>query len=406
MKIEFLADDVVTMKDTTEDGKNIIRRWIKCSVNIINYLIELVDWRDVNPRNVNPKCPPVKSMKNTLSLDYRDIFHLLNRGLCISAKKCSVENVKDKKRITLELTDKQVHGLYDGAHSFFTILESVNDNSIYGEKHMLIEVVTGVEDILTDLARARNTSSKVHEKSFSNLEGKFDFIKDSLKDEDFYNSISFKDNDGELNVTYLIQILTTFNNKLSDRTIKTAYSTSSRCEEIYIKEFNANLDNEQKENVYYKLSPLYKDIFKFVDYVNINMPIIYNRNGYAAERGIFGKLKGIVYKPDGINLFFTEQTTNYKIPNSFIFPILAGMRCLYRENNDGMYEWIINPFKAFDDNSEFLITKVMGTYFDCGSSANELGKKLTLWTDCHKCIEDYLRIKELEARLAAATAII
>lgn len=55
----------------------------------------------------------------------------------------------------------------------------------------MLEVFTGVEDILFDLARSRNRSTQVKEKSLANLEGKFDFIKESLKNEEFFYDIAW-----------------------------------------------------------------------------------------------------------------------------------------------------------------------------------------------------------------------
>lgn len=301
------------------------------------------------------------------------------------------------------------HGIFDGGHSFKVLMDALNNSKIIGSKHVMLEVFTGVEDILFDLARSRNTSTQVKEKSLANLEGKFDFVKDALKNECFYDNISWVENDdGDITISYIIQILTAFNSKLEHKSIPKTYSGAGSCETAYLREYNKNKDN-MINNIYYKLTPLYSDIFKFVDYVLVLLPQIYNKNGYESESGNFGKLRGITYNPDFYPLLFSpnNKRTSYKIPNPLFFPILAAMRRLYKEDENGMYEWIINPKTVFDDISDKLVTKVMGYYFEKNRFVNEMGKSLGLWIDTYELVNAYLNdylkkaeIEELKRKLA------
>lgn len=339
-------------------------------------------------------------MRKTLNEDARDHFHLLNRGISISASRCSIKDIQDKKEVIIELEDMDSHGIFDGGHSFKVIEEAIIKSKIIGSKHVLLEVFTGVEDILFDLARSRNTSTQVKEKSLANLEGKFDFIKEGLKDECFFNNIAWVENDdGDISINYIIQVLTAFNKDLNHKSMPRTYSGSGSCETSYIKEFDKHIDDKQVDNVYYKLTPIYHDIFKLVDHVQVMFPIIYNKHGYESEKGNFGRLKGITYKQDYFSLLFTpgNKRTSYKIPNALFFPILAAMRQLYKEE-DGMYKWIVDPITAFDNLAEKLVIKVMGYYFDKQGFVNEMGKSLNLWIDTYDIVSSYLNeyLKELE----------
>lgn len=410
LTLTFVADDVATMKEKTDDGILRVRRWIKVNVDELSKVLKLEDWTEVNPREQNLNSKPAKAMKLTLTGDKRDIFHFLNRGISISVKDCSVKPIKDKKEVTLVLSKIDEHGIFDGGHSFKILIESVKKAKILGSKHVMLEVFTGVEDILFDLARSRNTSTQVKEKSLANLEGKFDFIKKSLQNQCFYNNISWVENDnGDISINYIIQILTAFNKDLTDKSMPKTYSGSGSCETAYIKEFDKNKDNDQINNIYYKLTPLYSDIFSFVDHILTQLPTIYNENGYLAEKGRFGSLRGITYKQDFYPLLFTPNnpTTSYKIPNAIFFPILGAMRQLYKEGDDGFFEWIIDPFTVFNDLAPKLVTKVMGYYFDKQGFVNEMGKSLGLWTDTYELVRAYLQehlktleIEELKRQLA------
>lgn len=400
LELKLLADDVATMKETQDDGITRIRRWVKINVKELENALILSNWTEVNPREQNLKSKTSKEMRAELIGNSRDIFHFLNRGISISALNCTVKNVKDKKEVTITLSNLDEHGIFDGGHSFKVLCDCLTKAKILETKHAMLEIFTGVEDILYDLARSRNTSTQVKEKSLANLEGKFDFIKDSLKNECFFSNISWVENDeGDISISYIIQILTAFNKNLNHKSMPRTYSSAGACEALYIKEFNSNKDN-LKNNIYYKLTPLYSDIFKFVDHVLVSLPTIYNKNGYESERGIFGKLRGITYKPDFFPLLFSQDNkkTSYKIPNSLFFPIIAAMRQLYKENENGMFEWIIDPITVFDSISEKLVTKVMGCYFEMSGYVNEVGKFLGIWIDTFELVNAYLNeyLKELE----------
>lgn len=405
--IKLNVEDAVTMTELSEDGKERVRSWIKVSIDELKKASILKEWTEVNPREQNLKAKPAKAMKNTLTSDERDIFHFLNRGISISALEC---HIGDNKEVTITLGDTEKHGVFDGGHTFKVLQDALENAKLLGLKHVMLEVFTGVEDILFDLARSRNTSTQVKEKSLANLEGKFDFLKDALEKECFYNNIAWVENDeGDISINYIIQILTTFNQKLEHKSMLKTYSGAGSCETSYIKEYDKNISNEQKNNIFYKLTPLYSDIFRLVDHILVKFPSIYNKNGYESQRGNFGKLKGITYNQDHFSLLFTpnNKKTSYKIPNPLFFPILAAMRQLYVEGESGMYEWIIDPIKAFDDLSDKLVTKVMGCYIDKNGAVNEVGKSLGLWIDTYEIVAAYLaeflkeqEILELKRKLA------
>lgn len=405
LEITLIAEDVATMKETNADGISRSRRWIKVSIEELEKALTLREWTEINPREQNLNLKPAKEMRKTLNEDSRDIFHYLNRGISLSVAECRVQNIKDKKEVYLKLSDIDEHGIFDGGHTIKVLFDALNKAEILDEKHVILEVFTGVEDILFDLARARNTSTQVKEKSIANLEGKFDFIKEALKNECFYDNISWTENEeGDISINFIIQVLTTFNHSLPHKSMRKTYSGAGSCETAYINEYNKNIRNNQLNNVYYKLTPLYNKIFEFLDHILYNFPVIYNKHGYESERGNFGKLKGITYKQDFFPLMFTENNKriSFKIPNSMYFPIMASMRQLYKEAPNGMYEWILDPIDVFEEISDKLVTKVMGVYFEKQGAVNEVGKTLSLWIDTYEIVSSYLKeqeIKELKKQI-------
>lgn len=393
LELTFSADDVSTMKEKIADGTFRIRRWVKINVQEFLNFEELTKWTEVNPRQQDLKSKPAKAMRATLTGEIEDIFHFLNRGISISVGECTVSNNKDKKTVKIKLLDKSKHGVFDGAHSMGVLIQVLKKSEIVGEKHVMLEILEGVEDILFDLARSRNTSTQVKEKSLANLEGKFDFIKEALKNESFYNNIMWVENgDGEITINFIIQVLTAFNQNLQHKAMIKTYSGAGSCETAYIKEYDRTIKNK-KDNNFYKMVPLYSDIFEFVDYVLVSLPKIHNKNGYYEGRGKFGGLKGVTKKVGYFPRLFAKQGgyMDYKIPHALYFPILAAMRQLYKEGDDGMYHWIIEPKKVFNEVGDNLVAKVMGCYFDKNGSVNEMGKSLNLWIDTYEIVRSYMK---------------
>ena len=99
----------------------------------------------------------------------------------------------------IEFDDNALHGNIDGGHTYKIICEHKDDSKI--DQYVQFEIMTGVEDIIEDLARARNTSVQVDEKSMAELANKFDPIKEGLEGMPFYNRIAFKQNQIEIDNT-------------------------------------------------------------------------------------------------------------------------------------------------------------------------------------------------------------
>lgn len=141
-----------------------------------------------NPRDQRLTSGVAQAIKE--SLESNDgYFHLKNRGIVISAKSCTYNN--KTKEVTINFTDDMLHGNIDGGHTYKIVCDHRNDNL---DQYVQFEVMTGVEDIIEQLAEARNTSVQVDEKSMAELKQKFDPIKEGLEGMSFYPRIAFKQN--------------------------------------------------------------------------------------------------------------------------------------------------------------------------------------------------------------------
>ncbi len=91
---------------------------------------------ETNPREQNLNSRVAKKIRDSfLSETSGQLFHLLNRGLLISAASVSFDNQKDE--ITIAMTNNQTHGVVDGGQ---------NQTLVTEPRFVTLEIMTGVED--------------------------------------------------------------------------------------------------------------------------------------------------------------------------------------------------------------------------------------------------------------------
>ena len=230
-----------------------------------------------NPRNQAMNTGVAKKIKASLLNTSEPNFYLLNRGMVISADTVHYDNNSGNLRISF--SDEDVHGDVDGGHTYKAILEKRN-NIEHGQQYVKLEILTGVEDIFQSLAAARTTSTQVQDKSIAELENRFDFIKETIKNEVFSNNVYFRENDrGEIDVADIISMLTIFNlEKYPDINSfpVIAYSSKKKCIDYYIDAHKSNEDNPNA-NPYYRMRHIMIDIFKLYDFLEVNIGSYYKK---------------------------------------------------------------------------------------------------------------------------------
>lgn len=340
-------------------------------------------WMDTNPRKQNFKTNVAKKIENSLISSEEDNFHLLNRGILISAYHARVITRNEKKYVEIYLKDKAVHGNIDGGHTYKIICN--NKDLVTAIKRVNIEIMTGVEDFYEELAAARNTSVQVQDKSIAELQNKFDIIKDAIINEPYFNNIAYKENaEGCIDISDVISILTMFNiDRFGDKKHPIiAYNSKKRCVDLYLEDYEKN-----DENPYIKMQPIMPDIFALVDYIENNIDKVYNQTG-----GRFGAIKGVVCstKVKKFDRLFGKpgEKCDYNSPKGFLYPIIASFRSLI-EVKDGVMTWKQDPISVFNAIGSQLVSSVVDTNKTLGNNPNATGKFTGLWENLYTAVELY-----------------
>ena len=166
--------------------KNSGRRIYQCYVKIDD-IPEGITF-ETNPREQNLNKDIPKQIESSLLSNDGD-FHIKNRGIVISAQKVSYDTKKEEAVVVFG--DPYEHGDIDGGHTYFICLKHKGKGL---NQYVRFEIMIGVEDIIEELAAARNTSEQVDDKSLAELAKKFDPIKDAIDGVSFFNRIAFKQN--------------------------------------------------------------------------------------------------------------------------------------------------------------------------------------------------------------------
>lgn len=290
-----------------------------------------------NPREQKLNSGVAKAIENSLCSN-DGYFHLKNRGIVISAKKVTFNNKTDQ--VTIEFDDELIHGNIDGGHTYKIICEHKNETPLI-DQYVQFEVMTGVGGIIEELARARNTSVQVDEKSMAELAGRFDPIKEGIEGMPFYSRIAFKMNQVEqdsetgknlkmIDAREIVAIISMFDIEKYTPTSQPIQTYSSKAS--ILKNY---LKNPEHYRAFVNIAP---DIFDLYDAIEMEFAEAYNSTGKR-----YGGKKFSGYK-DGKTIGkskFGQNEITYKIPDGLLYPTLAAFRSLVKLNPDtGKYYWV------------------------------------------------------------------
>lgn len=348
---------------------------------------------ETNPREQNLKTRVSKSIQESLYSDDEN-FHIKNRGIIISANDVNYSTRNSK--LSIEMSNPEVHGNIDGGHTYRIILDNRDD--ITENRYVRLEIIVGAEDFFQDLAKARNTSVQVKDTSIAELEQKFDLIKGPLSKvggKDLNQEIAFKENESDkrISVENIISILYNFNIdefNNSERQPVSTYSQKNYCVKQYIKlydKMDGSLESK-KENPFFKMKDIIPDILELYDHIESTLHDKYRQ---IEPNGKYGALKGVqVKKENSKNKFNTDILFNeleYKSPRPFTLPILSAFRALVAEDSNGMYYWKKSPVFYYDTLGGQMIKNTKDRSRSLGNNPNALGKDVGHWRDLYNLVD-------------------
>jgi hypothetical protein len=285
---------------------------------------------------------PVKAMREALESRDED-FSILNGGIKVL---CSSFSLKDGGNFMIVINDDNTQGVIDGGHTYRTIQEFMETHPDY-EKGVKVsmEVICGKHAVerCVDIASARNTACQVKLISIMNAMGKFNPVKEAIKDFNWAAEVSWEENmPGRIKGELLIALMMLFDIEHYGRRSGTHPCNAYNSFDGTLKMFNASIAKGYDQSVYGKLVKLLPKIVELHDYVQLQIPRWYNEAG-----GKYGALTSIEAKKPGKTLFSQEQM-KYTVPEAIVMPILSSARMLLNFDDNGELVWSFNPYQFFD----------------------------------------------------------
>ena len=377
-------------------------------VNAKDVPTELDNWLDVNPREQKLNTDVSRDIKKSL-LNEDKMFHLLNRGILVSAEEITYDN--KNSTVELVLSDNEIHGIIDGGHTYKIIIKE--QDILMSDKYVSFEVITQVSHIEL-LAEARNTSVAVDDKSIEELKGSFDCIKNIIQsemigDDKYYDRIAFKQNEfwgseekNVIDVREIIAIMNMFNPYLYDPSVAIHPVQSYTGKEVSLKKFlklsppdgkSKGGNVEYRNEVVKKMSEIIPDVFLLWDIIEREFPRVskdLNRRYGSKKYANYGNNK--IRKMS----LFSNQELEYTVPKGIMYPCVGAFRALVKQNKKtNKYIWAINPFDVWDEKKESMVSIILdNSRSAAGDSPDQIGKSSLIWDSLYNGIFIHRLVKK------------
>lgn len=391
---------VVTFRKVGTPVDDKIGKTYVAVVDVKNLPEDFNAWRSLNPRDPKLTSGVARKIRETLE-DQPDLFLFKNRGITLLADKVEFDNQTNTLKI--EFLEKDRHGLLDGGHTFRVIrdfVEGLDENELSDVSAMVrIEILEGIQDRndAISIVEARNTSTQVKEQGIQELKHTFDAIKEVLKNKPYADRIAYKEfellEDGskkDIDIKEILSYLICFD---AESFTKDSHPIKSYSTKASLVEHFSSRKKEMEK--YIKLLP---EILELRDLIYLDLPKAYNKSANDGAGGGFGKLTGVSYTANkkrmvDVTLEFTDKISHYRIPSSYIYPVLASFRNLVKIKDDNC-SWKANPARFWEEMKLDLAARV-GRQAKELRNPNKLGKDAATWQSCY----DAVKLEVLTRRL-------
>jgi hypothetical protein len=340
---------------------------------------------DPNARVPNIRRSVYKDVRESLKKDDGH-FHLKHKGITLVA-----QTVKEKSDSVFTVQLEEGQGILDGGHTYTLILEQQEDGILPANQYVKFEIITRAPlEWVPEMAGGLNTSVQVQDMSLDNLEGKFDWIKNIIREEPYASAIAWRENeDKEFDGRDIVSFLTCFNidefpNDVSDTQPVIAYEKKSAALKLY----------EEKIDSYQKLAPIVKDILRLHDMIRSE-----GRNYWNEEGGSFGKLAFVESRKKGFVLPFLGTRADSQLVNGALYPILAAFRWMVdRDPKNLQFRWrggFKNVIRLWADSAVELLKMTKQASDELGRNPNAVGKSRNHWANLFARVA----MRELTARI-------
>ncbi len=377
-----------------------------CFVRVTDIPGVLDNFMQINPRVPSRtkkgvlSGPVVKGILTTLR-DTPEEMVLKNQGIHLLVDDVRFYKEKgDKGVLNLIFTDPGKHGIINGGHTYCAIRESIetaNEEELKDLENAFVKlhILQGIDpDLVPEIAEGLNRSKQVDDPSLINLQGEFDIIRKSLKGTPGENVIAYHQGDeGDLYISEVLVILSLFNvDRFSDK--KHPYNLYHK-QALGLKYFSEDMTDRKRtmEMLIQKLP----DFLWLADSIRKATPAAAKNNDFQFGRIKVGNTEraGSTKHKDTL-LSFINETVKYRVPNGWVYPMLAAFRANLRKSEDGKkLEWRVPLEKILPEVIDDLVGVCVVEHRDNNMRPELIGKRESAYNQCYTKIQLYLAKRNL-----------
>lgn len=367
-------------------------------VKLSNIPAQLQEWTNLIPKKVNPESAVFQNIQNTLQTDPHE-FSYRNKGLTIVPSK--MFNEQSTSTLTIELDNPEICGLIDGKTTLNAILDYLQhlnrEAQIELEAEVSIEILTGVNDKerLRELVHARN-SSVAYEGAMVD-EDSTKAIRQVLEVEGLnkivaykYEELAEKPVDIHSIISYL-PLLNPLKFEASDL-VFTLISKNKAVKE-YQKFLQATEGQPDLQRQFNSLLLLLPSLLNLRDTIYKELPEVWNQIA-----GLNYEKLNIARKLSKSPFFgsYRESLAEeiYSVPDTFIYPLLASFRNNLELNENGRYQWKVEPNQLWSEAKLELVKKLKELAKSNSFNASKVGKNTLTWSS----LSDVMELKLLKRK--------
>ncbi|MGX0553858.1 AIPR family protein [Staphylococcus hominis] len=382
-KLKFKAAAVRTVTSPSNEDITTYYTWVNFKDLPKNFSLE------VNPRKPKMNTAVAKQLINAVTGPDDTNFDINNRGIVVTAKDFHFDT--SSKIVTLDVdNNSEKYGILDGGHTYTAIVENVDKLDKNTDKYVKLEIIVGKNLDVSAIADARNTSAQVSDIALFELDDKFGFIKEAVKNEPYAKDIAYKDNDNkDIRIAELLKLMFAFNIKRypdDSSAPVSAYSGKAAVFRDFKKEY------DEPNNIYKKLAPHLQKLVKLYEIIQVELHDKYNEfKEEEGKKGNFGKIRGV----EGSGKFvteFTKTSMQYQISVGFLLPIFGAFRALLKQSNGEIY-WQFDPIEVWNIAGKRLVQNT----FDTDTNPQQIGKSKTLWQANYRIVDSVRKDLLLES---------
>jgi hypothetical protein len=366
-----------------------------CFVRVTDLPDTLDRFMSVNPRvpNRNEKGiltgPVIQGIKETLSAN-PDAMAIKNQGIYLLVEEVTTYKATGGQEfLTITLSDESLHGIVNGGHTYAAIRDEIENAStidLVPQAYVRLHLMSGIPaEMVPEIAEGLNRSKQVDDPSLENLKRHFDKIRDVMQGRPGDDDIAYhQGDDGEIYITEILVLMEMFNRERFNekKHPNSLYNNPKNGLKYYIQ------DLESTPSAIDLLVPRLPEILALSDTIRKCTPDAARHIGFEFGRMKNGNVRTGAPRNNNIRLPFINQKMKHRVPNGWLYPMLAAFRANVQWDLPlQKFEWKVPLDQLLPQVIDDLIGVCITAHVKDNVTPDKIGKRESIYEQCYDKVQ-------------------